>query len=110
MAVSIRNVRERLTAGSLPQLPKSLPSRTTSANQRRRCASVPSAAMNRSTVECMCNVMAVLAQPAAIVRIIAMYVGMSSPSPPCARGTAAASRPSRQRSRQLSTGFTASRS
>jgi hypothetical protein len=31
IVVSMRNVRDRLTAGSLPQLPNSLPWRTTSA-------------------------------------------------------------------------------
>jgi hypothetical protein len=71
-AVSTRNVRERLTAGSLPQLPKSLPWATTSLKYRRFCASVPSASMNRMTVECMCTVMAVLAQPWAMVRITPM--------------------------------------
>src|SRR6266581_6826538 len=35
----------------------------------------------------------------------AMYVGMSSPSPPCAVGTVPASRPSRQSARQLSIGL-----
>src|SRR5258705_13997928 len=49
--------------------------------------------------------MPVLAQPRATARMRAMYVGMSSPSPPCAVGTVPASRPSRQRARQLSIGL-----
>ena len=65
----MRNVRERLTAGSLPQLPNSSPRSTTAAYQRRFCASVPRASMKRMTVECMCSVIAVLAQPCAIVRM-----------------------------------------
>jgi len=69
IAVSMRNVRERLTAGSLPQLPKSLPKRTTSGKYRRFCASVPSASMKRKTVECMCSVIAVFAQPWASARM-----------------------------------------
>jgi hypothetical protein len=68
----MRKLRERLTAGSLPQLPKSLPCWTTSAKYRRFCASVASASMKRSTVECMCTVMAVLEQPRAMVRMAAM--------------------------------------
>jgi hypothetical protein len=72
IAVSMSRVRERLTAGSLPHEPKSLPPLTTSANQRRFWASVPSASMNRITVECMCRVIAVLAQPWASVRITSM--------------------------------------
>ena len=69
--VSIRNVRERLTAGSLPQLPKSVPLSTTAAKYFRFCASVPSAAMKRMTVECMCTVIAVLAHPPASFRTTA---------------------------------------
>src|SRR5436190_6933385 len=61
--------------------------------------------MKRMTVECICTVMAVLAQPCAMVRITAMYVAMSSPRPPWARGTDAARKPSQARSRQLSMGF-----
>src|SRR5207249_8301091 len=49
--------------------------------------------------------MPVLAQPRATARMRAMYVGMSSPSPPCAVGTVPASRPSRQSARQLSIGL-----
>ena len=69
--VSIRNVRERLTAGSLPQLPNSVPSRTTSAKYFRFCASVPSASRKRMTVECMWTVIAVFAHPRAMVRMTA---------------------------------------
>ena len=65
------SVRERLTAGSLPQLPKSLPCRTTSSKYRPFCAAVPSASMNRMTVECMWTVIAVLAQPRATARMTA---------------------------------------
>ncbi len=66
--------------------------------------------MNRMTVECMWTVIAVLAQPRAIVRMTAMYVAMSSPSPPSASGMAPARSPSRQRSRQLSIGLAAAAS
>src|SRR5213593_1451476 len=59
------------------------------------------------TVECMWRVIAVLAQPRAIARMTAMYVVMSSPSPPWLAGMAPARKPSRQRSRQLSIGLAA---
>jgi hypothetical protein len=110
MAVFMSSVRDRLTAGSLPHEPNSLPPPTTSANQRRFWASVPSASMKRITVECMCSVIAVLAQPCASVRITSTYAGTSRPRPPWAVGTAAARIPSACRSRQLSTGLAASQS